>query len=48
MTCATVEDSTAGLGQTFRTGGVWWVNVPWRLGAVHEFTGAWIAGRNLG
>ena len=42
---ATVEDSAAGLDQTFRTGRPW-VVFPRRLGAVHEFTGAWAARRN--
>ena len=37
MTRATVEDSTAGLGQTLRTGRL---VLPRRLGTVHEFTTA--------
>ena len=50
MTRATVEDSTAGLGQTLRTGtsSGWWAILPWRLGSEHEFTGTWAAGRNSG
>ena len=40
MARATVEESTAGLGQTLRgTSSVWWVTLPCRLG-VHEFTGS--------
>ena len=40
MARATVEDSSAGLGHTpYETASGWWVILPWRLGAVHEFTG---------
>ena len=44
MTSATVGDRTAGL----RTCSGWWVTLPWRLGAVHGFTGTLAARRNSG
>ena len=25
---------------------MWWVILPWRVGAVHEFIGTWAAKRN--
>ena len=49
MSRATVEDSATGLRQTLRTERpLWWVILPWRLGAVHEFTGTWAARTNSG
>ena len=45
MTRASVEDRTADLGQTLRTGRPL-VILPRRLGAVHEFSGTQAAGRN--
>ena len=44
MIRATVEDSNPPCGASSG----WWVNLPRRLGAVHEFTGTQAARRNAG
>ena len=47
VTRATVEDGRSGPNPSYGTCSGWWVILPWRLGAVHHFTGTQAA-RNSG